>query len=133
MLNINPGYNRALLESCPLLKEYMLYVEKVRSYSRKQTIEGAVEQAVEECIREGILAEFLSRYRAEAIEVSIFEYNEEEHMKLVRAEGWEDGWKEGRQEGRQEGILQERANAQREIDRLQEENRKLRELWSCGE
>lgn len=147
MLNINPGYNRRLLEGCPLLKEYMLYVEKVRSYSRKQPVERAVEQAVAECIREGILAEFLSRYRAEAIEVSIFEYNEEEHMKLVRAEGWEDGWEdgrrkgweegrqegrqegreEGREEGRQEGIMQERGKAQKEIDRLQEENRKLRE------
>ena len=37
--------------------------------------------------------------RAEAIEVSIFEYDEETHMRQVREEGWEDGREKGRTEG----------------------------------
>lgn len=33
MLNLNTGHNRKLLESCRTLKEYMQYVERVRSYA----------------------------------------------------------------------------------------------------
>ena len=40
------------------------------------SLEDAVEQAINECIREGILAEFLSKNRAEAKTMSIFEYDE---------------------------------------------------------
>ncbi len=103
MLNINPGNNGELLESCRLLKEYMLYVEKVRSYARELPIREAVDRAVTESIREGILAEFLNKNRAEAIEVSIFEYDEETHMRQVREEGWEDGLEKGREEGLEKG------------------------------
>ena len=37
----------------------------------------ALETAVEHCIQNGILEEFLTKNRAEAIAMSIFEYNEE--------------------------------------------------------
>ena len=40
-----------------------------------------------ECIAEGILKDFLMKNRAEAIEMSIFEYDEEKHMRQVREEG----------------------------------------------
>ena len=94
MLNINPGNNSELFESCRLLKEYTLYVEKVRKYAKIMSIREAVNRAVDESIREGILKDFLTKYRAEAIEVSIFEYDEEAHMKMVHAEGIEIGeWK----------------------------------------
>ena len=66
-------------------------------------IREAVDRAVTESIREGILVEFLTKYRAEAIEVSIFEYDEETHMRQVREEGWEDGLEKGRAEGLSEG------------------------------
>ena len=95
MININLGSNSQLLEECKLLKEYAQYVEKVRRYARKFPIREAVNLAVDESIREGILVEFLTQYRAEAIEVSIFEYDEEVHMSFVRAEGIEQGRCEG--------------------------------------
>ena len=31
-LNINPGYNDELMEKCPTLKDYMLFVERIRTY-----------------------------------------------------------------------------------------------------
>lgn len=46
----------------------------------------AVEKAVDDCIKNGILADFLAKNRAEAITVSIFEYDEEKHMKSERKE-----------------------------------------------
>lgn len=101
--NINPGHNRELLEACRLLREYAQYVEHVRSYTEELPLSEAVEKAVDDCIRNGILTEFLSRNRAEAIEVSIFEYDEEKHMRSERKEWREIGREEGRSEGREEG------------------------------
>lgn len=101
--NINPGYNRELLEACRLLREYAQYVEHVRSYTEELPLSEAVEKAVDDCIRNGILNEFLSRNRAEAIEVSIFEYDEEKHMRSERKEWREIGREEGRAEGLKEG------------------------------
>lgn len=59
-----------------------------------------MERAITECIREDILADFLRKNRAEAKKVSIYEYDEERHMRFVREEGLEEGRKEGRKEGR---------------------------------
>ncbi len=107
--NINPGHNRELLEACRLLREYAQYVEHVRSYTEELPLSEAVEKAVDDCIRNGILTEFLSRNRAEAIEVSIFEYDEEKHMRSERKEWREIGREEGRSEGRAEGLKEGQA------------------------
>ncbi|MFR8180350.1 MAG: hypothetical protein ACLU80_11195 [Dorea sp.] len=40
-----------------------------------------MEKAIDECIKNGILAEFLRKNRAEVLRVSIFEYDEEEHIR----------------------------------------------------
>ena len=62
----------------------MLYVDKVRTYTQTMTLNYAVERAVNECIREGILSEFLSTWKAEAIAVSIFEYDTKRDLELIR-------------------------------------------------
>lgn len=98
VLNINPGKNETLMESCTLLKEYMQYVEKVRGHLAKCSLEKAVNLAVDECISAGILAEFLSRNKAEAIAVSIYEYDEEKHLKNLFEEGKAAGMLEGKAE-----------------------------------
>ncbi len=86
-LNINPGYNKELLGKCRSLYDYMQYVERIRCHSREMDFQEAVERAVSECIEEGILEEFLRANRAEVIQMSIFEYDEELHMATVREEG----------------------------------------------
>ena len=63
--NINPGYNPELMEACRLLKEYAQYVEQVRNFTKRLPFHEAVEEAVDYCIRNGILADFLSKNRAE--------------------------------------------------------------------
>ena len=103
MLNINDGNNEELKESCQVLKEYMQYVNRVREYVRKKgkTLNDAVELAVTECIKEGILEEFLRENRAEVIAMSIFEFDEERELKLIR----EDEYRHGLEKGREEGEL----------------------------
>ena len=58
-------------------------------------ISEAVEQAIRECIEEDILAEFLTQNRAEAKQVSIYEYDEEKHMRQEREASLEEGMEIG--------------------------------------
>lgn len=99
VLNINPGYNKELLEACRTLSDYSAYTNRVRNYTETMRLEDAVEKAIAECIREGILSEFLSRNRAEAKKMSIYEYDEEKHMRQTREEGYEDGEAAGVERG----------------------------------
>ena len=93
--NINIGNNQNLLEACRLLKEYAQYVEQVRKFAKNLPLAEAVENAVDYCIANNILADFLKKNRAEAIAMSIFEYDEEKHLKNER-EFWRN---EGMQAG----------------------------------
>lgn len=58
----------------------------------------AVEQAITECIREGILEDFLKKNRAEAMKVSIYEYDARKHIEMEREDSYKDGLAEGRAE-----------------------------------
>ncbi|MDD2972401.1 MAG: hypothetical protein PHE02_09770 [Lachnospiraceae bacterium] len=102
VLNINPGYNTELMEKCKTLKDYMRYVDCVRTYAKNMTLSNAVERAVNECIKNDILAEFLKKYKTEAMKVSIYEYDEEKHMQQIFAEGRDEGRTEGKTEGKAE-------------------------------
>ena len=84
-LNIGIGHNREVMEKCPKLAQYSQYVGRVHQYAEEMPLKDAVERAVNECIQEDILADFLRKNRAEAIEVSIFEYDEEKELKKFRA------------------------------------------------
>ena len=106
MLNINLGNNRELMEKCRTLREYCLFVECIRKYAAEMDIAEAVDRAVTECIRNDILADFLSAQRAEVIAVSIFEYNEEEELKKIRADEYSIGIEAGKAEGTAEAILE---------------------------
>ena len=68
-------------------------------------LEEAVERAIKECIQEGILKEFLEKNRAEAKNMSIFEYDQEKHIKQEREEAWEEGRKEGKKAGERDRLL----------------------------
>lgn len=90
-ININPGYNDDLMTKCPTLKEYMLYVERVRHYQKTMPLKAAVTKAVDECIKDGILADFLRKNKSEVISMSIFEYDEKLHEETMRKIGNREG------------------------------------------
>lgn len=95
VLNINPGMNEELKERCPELKQYMQYVDRVRKYSKEMELKDAVIKAVEECIRENILRDFLMEQKAEVVRMSIYEFDEEREMAIIRADERELGREEG--------------------------------------
>ena len=106
VLNINEGNNEDLKEQCRVLKEYMLYVQCVRKYAEQFPVEEAVPRAVKVCIGCGILAEFLRKNKSEVIPVSIFEYNEEETLKAIKADEYQLGLQDGIAQGIAQGITQ---------------------------
>ena len=109
MLNISGDNNTGLKEACRTLKEYAIYTDKIRLYAKRMPLTDAVDRAIDECIREGVLEEFLRKHKAEAKEMSIFEYDQEKHMRQEREAAWEDGHAAGIEEGRATGIEEGRA------------------------
>ena len=61
VLNINQGKNKELLEVCKTLKEYMIFVDRIRLYTKTMELGAAAEKAVDECIHEGVLSDFLRK------------------------------------------------------------------------
>ena len=107
MLNINSGHNETLKNTCKSLKDYSEYTRRVREYAEVRPLEVAVEQAIMECIEEGILSEFLRKNRAEAKLVSIYEYDQEKHMRQEREASWEEGMEKGMEKGRVEHLKEQ--------------------------
>ena len=111
--NINVGnatnshtYSSEFLSKCETLKDYMTFVNKVRVKTdvEKIDIRTAVTEAVDECIAENVLSDFLKNHREEVITVSIYEYDEEGHLEIVKEEGRQLGIAEGKQLGLAEGL-----------------------------
>ena len=125
VLNINYGYNKELMDTCRTLHDYSEYVRRVRLYAKDMPIDEAVERAVKECIKEDILREFLIQNRAEAIAVSIYEYDEEKHMKMEREESFQAGFKEGQ--------AAERANTEEARARAEEAHARAEEAHARAE
>ena len=109
--------SRERMKKCKLLFEYMQYVEKVRQYTTFMHISQAVERAVNECIKEGILGDFLLKNKAEAVQMSIFEYDEEKEMKLFLENEREIGLQRGIRKGRRVGIREGRREGREEATR----------------
>ena len=104
MLNINLGRNKELMEQCHTLLEYAQFVDRLRTREKSMGREEAVKHTVDTCIREGILRDFLLKYREEAIEMCIFEYDEEETLRQLGQQSYEEGVAAGIEQGRTEGV-----------------------------
>ena len=89
------------------LREYAQYVALVRRYKTELgSLDEAVNRAVDECIRNGVLADFLRRNHAEVVMMSIFEYNQEEEERKLRAAERQAGYASGVEHGIKQGMAQ---------------------------
>lgn len=120
VLNINVRHNKELLQACKTLGDYSEYVHRVRGYAKKMSIEAAVDRAIDECIREDILKEFLERNRAEARAMSIYEYDQEEHIRLEREDAYEDGRKDG-DKARMISLIQKKIAKNKSVEVIADE------------
>ena len=104
VLNISGENNRELKAACQTLREYAIYTDKIRQYTEEMSLEEAVDRAIRECISEDVLREFLENHRMEARAMSIFEYDQEKHMRQEREAAWKEGRRSGLEEGRRSGL-----------------------------
>ncbi len=127
VLNVNQGHNPELMEACHTLWEYAEYTGRVRKYAKEQPIAEAVEQAITECIQEGILKEFLEKNRREVKNVSIYEYDQEKHIRQEREEAWEAGQMDKLQEQIQKKLAKGKTIPEI-AEALEEEEDTIRQL-----
>ncbi len=107
MLNINLGHNKELMEKCKVLKEYAIFVEKIKDGVRNLLpVREAIEVAVDWCIENDILKEYLIKHKSEVIGMILSEYDEKKHIKNEKQISWEEGRIEGKIEGKIEGRIE---------------------------
>ena len=135
LLNICGDNNKALKDACRTLREYAIFTDKMRTYAKSMDIETAAERTIEECIRENVLREFLEKHKAEVIKVSIFEYDQEKHIRQEREQAWEEGKAAGLAEGKAAGLtelIQKKLRKGKTVaqiaDELEEEQAVIEEL-----
>ena len=105
--NINMGNSQELFEKCKPMRDYMIFVDKVRRYSQEQTLEDAVEQTIRECMEEDVMADFLKRNRAEVVKMCLYEYDEEKQREFDREEGKQELLREQVQKNLEKGYSKE--------------------------
>ena len=99
VININYNHNQKLLSACKTLQDYAILIEKIRvNRKNSTTITDAINQAIDQCIADNILKEFLSKHRAEVIEMILSQYDEEAYIKLEKEYSYEDGYAQAQKE-----------------------------------
>lgn len=83
------------MEKCRVLKEYMIFVDKVKLYKRNMDLTLAVTKAVDECIEEHVLEDFMKSQKARVISMSVLEFNIEKQLGFAKEEGKIEGHREG--------------------------------------
>ena len=86
-------------ESCRQLYEYEWFVERIRTYAEETDITEATGRALDEIPADFTIRDELLAGRNDVLAMSLYEYNEEEHLAMEREEAKEEGRKEGIEEG----------------------------------
>ena len=93
-----------------MLKEYSLFIDTVRKYSKE---EDSIKKAVQECMERRILADYLRRKGSEVMNMLIAEYSYEKDIQVKQEEAFQvgerigetRGEKRGKKIGKKEGII----------------------------
>ena len=96
MLNINSGHNKTLFQKCKPLYHYSCYVDRVKNNVRSgMTKENAVSEAVSFAIRNDFLDGYFKIQKAEVLNMSLTEFDQEAYDRHRFNEGKEAGIAEG--------------------------------------
>ena len=105
--NINPDNNRSLKERSAVLEGYTYFVEKVRTYQKRNVgLEEAVDRAIEDCIENHVLEDFFRDRKDEVKKMTHLDYTWEKREQMIRKEEFEEGMEQGIAEGMERGIEQ---------------------------
>lgn len=119
MININAGHSTGIMERCPLLYQYSLFVADLRKNIDSGMFLGdAIDSTVENCIKKDILADILRAHRAEVTNMLFKEYDSAAHIASEKDISYE------------EGRLAEHENTKREKERADRLQSKVSDLQS---
>ncbi len=99
MLNINFGHNKQLMEKCQRLKDYSIFVAKLREYVKHNPsqLEKAITRAIEDCIAENVLKDFLIERKSEVLEMVLYSFDKELYESDLKKTAYDEGIQEGSQ------------------------------------
>ena len=83
-----------------MLKEYSLFIDTVRKYSKE---EDSIKKAVQECMERRILADYLRRKGSEVMNMLIAEYSYEKDIQVKQEEAFQIGERLGESRGEKRG------------------------------
>ena len=113
MVNINKGRSPGIMQRCPLLYEYSLFIAEVRKRTTQNwPLKEAVEEAVEHCIAHNILADILRANKAEVTNMCLEEYDEAFHIASEKEISFEEGRLEGLKSAEKERLRAEALDLQ---------------------
>jgi hypothetical protein len=120
MVNINKGRNAQIMQRCPLLYEYSLFVAEVRKRTtQNRPLREAIEEAVDYCIQSNILADILRANKAEVTNMCLEEYDEAFHIASEKEISFEEGRLEGLKSAEKERLRAEKERLRAEALDLQ--------------
>lgn len=96
VININPSQKHEVLEKCPVLRDYSVFIDTIRKY-QEQRVDNVYEKAIHECIEKGVLADYLRVHGSEVVNMLMSEYNYEQDIEVQREEAFEEGERVGRE------------------------------------
>ena len=115
VININYKEGHEVLEKCPFLYEYALFVQRVRdNIDRGMTREEAVDLALDECTKEKHLGHYFTERRAEVKDMILEEYDEAKIQRIIARDAREEGLAEGLAEGEAKGLAEGKAQGKAE-------------------
>ena len=111
VVNISKGHSLKLLEQCPPLRDYAVYVSRIKgNVAAGMTKEDAVNEAMEYSIEHNLLNGYFLEQKMEVMNMSLTEFDQEEYDRNRFNEGKEAGIAIGIAEGKRDTALQNARN-----------------------
>ena len=111
VVNISKGHSRKLLEQCPPLRAYAVYVSRIKgNVAAGMTKEDAVNEAMEYSIEHNLLNGYFLEQKMEVLNMSLTEFDQEEYDRNRFNDGKEVGIAIGIAEGERKNALQNARN-----------------------
>lgn len=107
MLNINYGHNKELMKKSQRLKEYAIFVDKLRKYAKEfpNRLELVITKSIDECIEENVLKDFLMEKKSEVLEMLDDLFDKELYENDLKQTAFEEGEQIGLEKGEQNKLI----------------------------
>lgn len=105
VINVNYDKGADILDKCKTLREYSMFIHKVRTVRDELgDLDVAIDASIRECISEGILAEFLKNNKGDVMSFLEVNLTEEEKDAIRRQDGYNEAVRDTALRMKEEGF-----------------------------